>query len=442
MIRKILLAVMLAAGLSSSAFAQASFTVKDSASVTQTFKSFNCSATICALNVPADTTGAAFGISGNPFFMTSTSTLSTAIIGTATISTNSAVQPTTVLNTVPTTVTGTVTISSTSAVQPTTVLNTVTISSNSAVQPTTVLNTVPTTVTGTVTVSTSSATLTTKLVDGSNNIIGSTSNNLNVQCANCSGSGVSAADNATWTANSSLFAATGGAYQTTTTSNPLTPGHQGFAQLTQFRALMANLQNAAGAEVGNQTNPLSVTVANTNANQGTNVDSIAGAASSASPVNSYNLGFDGSNWDRQRIGQTAMVSALSVALASNQSVGDPCTYQTKSSTPIAAIANAVTQILVPGVSAKRVYVCSIALISSSGQSFSMIEGSGATCGSSTAAVMGGTTALSGLTLAANGGITLGSGSGTVAQTATNQNNLCLTTSLTPSVAGNLMFVQQ
>ena len=66
----------------------------------------------------------------------------------------------------------------------------------------------------------------TQIVYGSGNVIASTSNNLDVQCANCSGSGVSTADEATWTAGTSLFAGVGGAYQTTVTSNPLTTGHQ------------------------------------------------------------------------------------------------------------------------------------------------------------------------------------------------------------------------
>jgi hypothetical protein len=56
-----------------------------------------------------------------------------------------------------------------------------------------------------------------------------TSGNLNVQCANCSGSGVSTADKATFTAGTSLFAGTGGFFQTTATSNALTTGQQGMA---------------------------------------------------------------------------------------------------------------------------------------------------------------------------------------------------------------------
>jgi hypothetical protein len=93
------------------------------------------------------------------------------------------------------------------------------------------------------------ATQKTQIVDGSGNVIASTSNNLDVQCANCSGSGVSTADNATYTFGTSLFAGAGGVYQTTATSNPLTAGHQGFAQLTQYRAMMANIRDNGGNDL-------------------------------------------------------------------------------------------------------------------------------------------------------------------------------------------------
>lgn len=93
-----------------------------------------------------------------------------------------------------------------------------------------------------------------------------TSGNLNVQCANCSGSGVSTADEATFTAGTSLFAGGGGFFQTTATSNALTNGQQGMFQLTATRAIFSNLRNAAGTEVGTSTTPLQVSVANTGAN--------------------------------------------------------------------------------------------------------------------------------------------------------------------------------
>lgn len=106
----------------------------------------------------------------------------------------------------------------------------------------------------------------TQIVDGSGNVIASTSNRLNVQCGNCSGSGVSTADEATFTAGTSVFAGVGGFYQTTATSNALTNGQQGFVQMTASRSLFSNLRNASGTEVGTSTTPLQVTLANTGSN--------------------------------------------------------------------------------------------------------------------------------------------------------------------------------
>lgn len=77
-----------------------------------------------------------------------------------------------------------------------------------------------------------------------------TSNNLNVQCANCSGSGVSTADEATFTAGTSLFAGVGGFFQTTATNNALTNGQQGMLQMTAQRAGFVNLRAVGGTEIG------------------------------------------------------------------------------------------------------------------------------------------------------------------------------------------------
>lgn len=93
-----------------------------------------------------------------------------------------------------------------------------------------------------------------------------TSGNLNVQCANCSGSGVSTADEAAFTGGTSLFAGGGGFFQTTATNNALTTGQQGMFQVTANRALFSNLRNAAGTEVGTAGAPLQVSLANTGAN--------------------------------------------------------------------------------------------------------------------------------------------------------------------------------
>jgi hypothetical protein len=144
------------------------------------------------------------------------------------------------------------------------------------------------------------------------------------------------------------------------------------------------------------------------------------------------------------LGQAASAASSPVVLASDQKVGDPCTYQLKTSFNINT-ASATTG-LVAGVSAKKIYVCSIAVIAPSAVSVSLSEGSSTTCGTSNqAGVMGvatNGTAANGMALAANGGFTYGNGTGTVASTATAANAICLFQSGTAQLAGNLTYVQQ
>lgn len=73
------------------------------------------------------------------------------------------------------------------------------------------------------------------------------------------------ADESAFTAGTSSIT-TGGFFQTTATSNPLTNGQTGSVQLTANRAFMVNLRNAAGAESGVAAVPLQVSLANTAAN--------------------------------------------------------------------------------------------------------------------------------------------------------------------------------
>lgn len=87
-------------------------------------------------------------------------------------------------------------------------------------------------------------------------IVATGADTFNITCSNCSGSGVSAIDEATFTAGTTVFAAGGGFFQTTATNNPLTTGQQGAFQVTANRALFTNLRNAAGTEVGTSGAPL------------------------------------------------------------------------------------------------------------------------------------------------------------------------------------------
>lgn len=100
----------------------------------------------------------------------------------------------------------------------------------------------------------------TQIVDGAGSVIASTSNNLNVECANCSGSGVSAADEASITEGTSIFAAAGGYFKSAIT--PLTTGQQGMVALTASRSFHVSFYDAAGnALLGQKTSAGSVPVA-------------------------------------------------------------------------------------------------------------------------------------------------------------------------------------
>lgn len=143
----------------------------------------------------------------------------------------------------------------------------------------------------------------------------------------------------------------------------------------------------------------------------------------------------------QPISGTVTANAGSGTMAvSLASLADPCSAATaKSFAPISVTAN--TQ-LVAGVSAKKVYVCSINLVAGAATNVAIVEGTGSVCGTSTAGVLGGSTAATGWNFAANGGISLGSGSGTVAVTATSADALCVLVSAANQVSGGISYVQQ
>ena len=73
---------------------------------------------------------------------------------------------------------------------------------------------------------------------------------------------------------------------------------------------------------------------------------------------------------------------------------------------------------------------------------SLIEGTGTNCGTVVGAVYGSTTAANGVPEAANGGEAQGSGAGSIMQTGTGGDELCILQSSTTLIAGNISYVQQ
>lgn len=118
---------------------------------------------------------------------------------------------------------------------------------------------------------------------------------------------------------------------------------------------------------------------------------------------------------------------------------DPCFTNAKSYKPINLTANGE---LVALSGTTKIYICSMLIVSDTEQNINLVEGTGSVCATGTAGVLGGATAATGPNLAANSGWAIGSGTGTVAATATGGDALCLFTSSTGQISGHITYVQK
>jgi hypothetical protein len=138
-------------------------------------------------------------------------------------------------------------------------------------------------------------------------------------------------------------------------------------------------------------------------------------------------------------GQQTMANSISVAIASDQQVPDPCTFRAKSYAPI-NISSATTTQLAAASASNKLYVCAFHLVTNAANNVALVEDDTSACASPTAGIVGGTTTGTGYILAANGGLTLGSGHGTVAVTAATNRYVCLITSAATQLTGGLSYV--
>lgn len=141
-------------------------------------------------------------------------------------------------------------------------------------------------------------------------------------------------------------------------------------------------------------------------------------------VASFNMCYNGTTWDR-------CVKAV-----------DPCQVKTKVHANINGTAGAT---LVTGTASKKIYLCSINIVTATAQNINLVSGTGTVCATSTAATLGltgGTTAGTGWNFAANGGLTLGSGGFSIGQTNVNADNLCMLISGSGQVTGGFSYVVQ
>ena len=94
-------------------------------------------------------------------------------------------------------------------------------------------------------------------------------------------------------------------------------------------------------------------------------------------------------------------------------------------------------------SAKKTYICYLFVTSAAADNVGIVEGTGGTCGTGTAGVIGGATSANGPNFAANGGVSLTAGGKTaVAVTAGTNVDLCLITSAATPLAGVIKWAQQ
>jgi hypothetical protein len=120
---------------------------------------------------------------------------------------------------------------------------------------------------------------------------------------------------------------------------------------------------------------------------------------------------------------------------------DPCEANLQTYAPISITTATTTRIVAPSASNKT-YICMLFLTSAAADNIGIVEGTGGTCGTGTAGVIGGTTAANGPNFAANGGMLIQAGGKVAAAyTAGTNVDLCLITSAATPLAGGIKYVQ-
>jgi hypothetical protein len=140
-------------------------------------------------------------------------------------------------------------------------------------------------------------------------------------------------------------------------------------------------------------------------------------------------------------GQSTSANSSPVVLSSNQ-YPDPCVLGTGISAPI-SLSAATSAIIITHSGTKSTYICHLDIVVSGADNVALIEGNTSLCGTGTYGLAGGITAATGWNFAANSGIAIGNGAGTVisADHAAGD-DVCLLPSSTAQISGSVRYVQQ
>lgn len=274
------------------------------------------------------------------------------------------------------------------------------------------------------------------------NVSGQVAGSVPVTIVSGAGSGGTAsADEATFTPGTTNGTLENCFFQTTASNNALTNLQGGTVQCTARRALFTSLDAWAGTTLGAPANfgttPGAVTAGSVNAS--TFIGTVA-AVAAASGVQKVGIsGNSGVSLDAATGAAPPANALLLAGLGSGATggflIGVPVADTTKS----VNIASATTTLLVTGVAGRQVRIGSFELETGGANNLEWIEGTGATCGTGTAGMSGGTTSGLGYSFLANGYIQRGSGFGTVLSTATAGDSVCMVTSTSAQVSGNLQY---
>lgn len=167
---------------------------------------------------------------------------------------------------------------------------------------------------------------------------------------------------------------------------------------------------------------------------------ITGAATNGAtyPASSIGIGWkDGSGNIQPAAAATPF--PITQFLGPTATVNEPCRTGTKVTKPISQAASAV---IITHTTTLKTYICGGSFNLSDAESVSITEGTGTVCATGQVALMGSTTVANGMALAANEGMSLGSGGSSNIVANTGGDDICLLQSGTGRAAGWVTYVQQ
>lgn len=151
---------------------------------------------------------------------------------------------------------------------------------------------------------------------------------------------------------------------------------------------------------------------------GRRIDAPAPSSGTSGDYESFNMNASGALWVSQ---------------------SDPCSSEAKITDPFSLTARGI---IVAAAASKKNYICAIAVVAGAAEIFNVVEGTGTTCQTSTAAIAGSTTAANGLSFAANGGFSAIGSNSTVLAGKTANVDTCIMPSGSNRLAGFVTYVQR